>query len=942
MSCVGVKHVKHFFDRHEYLTISIILSIILFVYFYDVFLLGATISTSSFCSGTMPYGPYECTRYVGPLPVIDYVASAVQYEPSLMLASDTYKLGIVPLWNPYIGLGEPFAAQIISSVYYPLNFILYFASASSYWVIFDLLLLFRLFIAGFFTYCFMRELNVSKYGSLASAIAYMANGYFIFYINMSHLNVEILIPILLFSFEKLIKIQTFKYCVFSAVLVAISIFGGMPESNLFAFSFAGIYYLYRYYSEANSERTSIKICMFWLLSTFLLGILLSAILILPFIEFLCLSWDLHPSTVGLNHLDFSFDTISILIPYLFGSIHNTWNGVNHYNILPYIGVSTLFLALCAVSASAKNIRTVAFFVIFAIFYLLKTYGLPVVNWIGYLPLFNVSIYPKYCYPEFAFCMAILAGIGLDNITNLDFRRLCYQVLLISLAIFIFLFGNINAISQTFWATSLFDVKVEVVIWVLINALFTFIILSALGIIIYLGFNGRINQKRVTYLMILLLVVELFAYVPHFHPDRCDPFQPAPYIQFLENDTEKFRVFGLGGVLNPNTAIAHHIFDIREFNPMIVDNYMTFITQGNVFKGNVYTGGRFTGSESYIDNKSIRTLNLINAKYILVPNYLIETLSQDKIYFAKYRFDNGFVLFEHPPAGINYQLLIPNGTTFLNFSVGLSSEVWSSDKGDGVIFEILLVESEDEKKLFSKYVDPKNKVDDRRWHNGEINLSEYAGKEINLSFVTLPNKNNAWDWAGWHELYLTTSETKIDFAEINKSFDLIYDDEIKIYENRNVFPRSFITHHAVILRSENDIFNKLNNEDFDLKNVVIIEKIPASIKDLTEYNHNSVYTDNSSCHIKDYNMNDVLIMADMKSPGFLIITDTYYPGWKVYVDGVEKEILAADYLFRAVFLETGTHSVKFIYDPMSYKIGLWITCLTLIVMLGICLIKRKSQ
>ncbi len=61
-----------------------------------------------------------------------------------------------------------------------------------------------------------------------------------------------------------------------------------------------------------------------------------------------------------------------------------------------------------------------------------------------------------------------------------------------------------------------------------------------------------------------------------------------------------------------------------------------------------------------------------------------------------------------------------------------------------------------------------------------------------------------------------------------------------------------------------------------------------------------------------------------------------------MDGVEKEILAADYLFRAVFLETGTHSVKFIYDPMSYKIGLWITCLTLIVMLGICLIKRKSQ
>jgi len=67
---------------------------------------------------------------------------------------------------------------------------------------------------------------------------------------------------------------------------------------------------------------------------------------------------------------------------------------------------------------------------------------------------------------------------------------------------------------------------------------------------------------------------------------------------------------------------------------------------------------------------------------------------------------------------------------------------------------------------------------------------------------------------------------------------------------------------------------------------------------------------------------------MDGEGFLILSDVYYPGWKVYVDGIEEKIYRADYLLRAVHLPPGFHQVRFVYDPMSFKVGLWIILSTL--------------
>src|SRR5439155_8571936 len=64
----------------------------------------------------------------------------------------------------------------------------------------------------------------------------------------------------------------------------------------------------------------------------------------------------------------------------------------------------------------------------------------------------------------------------------------------------------------------------------------------------------------------------------------------------------------------------------------------------------------------------------------------------------------------------------------------------------------------------------------------------------------------------------------------------------------------------------------------------------------------------------YEPDRVEVDAQLTRAGFLVVTDTHYPGWRADVDGVAVRNLRADYLFRAVALGPGEHRVVFRYQP----------------------------
>ncbi len=78
------------------------------------------------------------------------------------------------------------------------------------------------------------------------------------------------------------------------------------------------------------------------------------------------------------------------------------------------------------------------------------------------------------------------------------------------------------------------------------------------------------------------------------------------------------------------------------------------------------------------------------------------------------------------------------------------------------------------------------------------------------------------------------------------------------------------------------------------------------------------------HLVSYHANKVVLTTESDGDGFLYLSDTYYPGWRAYVDGKETKIYRANLAFRAVEVPKGRHTVVFKYVPMSFYIGLVLT------------------
>jgi uncharacterized membrane protein YfhO len=76
--------------------------------------------------------------------------------------------------------------------------------------------------------------------------------------------------------------------------------------------------------------------------------------------------------------------------------------------------------------------------------------------------------------------------------------------------------------------------------------------------------------------------------------------------------------------------------------------------------------------------------------------------------------------------------------------------------------------------------------------------------------------------------------------------------------------------------------------------------------------------------------EIVLETDVGFPGYLVLADTYYPGWRATIDGAATRIFPADIAFRAVKLPPGKHTVRFVYRPMSVGVGFLVAGLALLI------------
>jgi len=120
---------------------------------------------------------------------------------------------------------------------------------------------------------------------------------------------------------------------------------------------------------------------------------------------------------------------------------------------------------------------------------------------------------------------------------------------------------------------------------------------------------------------------------------------------------------------------------------------------------------------------------------------------NKVSMYQHALDTNYIYF--------YNIKIPENSK-LSLSIALDPQVWYPNKGDGVLFELYVNETNIDNKIFSHYIDPKNNCTDRKWNDFEIDLSKFANEQITLIFSTQPGPINdgSYDWAWWGDAIIS--------------------------------------------------------------------------------------------------------------------------------------------------------------------------------------------
>ena len=90
----------------------------------------------------------------------------------------------------------------------------------------------------------------------------------------------------------------------------------------------------------------------------------------------------------------------------------------------------------------------------------------------------------------------------------------------------------------------------------------------------------------------------------------------------------------------------------------------------------------------------------------------------------------------------------------------------------------------------------------------------------------------------------------------------------------------------------------------------------------------------AAEIVRYEDEEVAVDLTDSAGGILVLSDTYYPGWRAFVDGVERPILRANHVFRAVVVPAGAQEVVFSYEPDSFRYGLLVSVAAVALWLGL--------
>ncbi len=523
-----------------------------------------------------------------------------QIYPWKHLAIQIWKSGQIPLWNPYSFAGTPLLANYQSAVLSPFNILFFIFPFVDGW---SLLVLLQPFLAGLFTYAFVRALRRSEVASLISAVSFMFCGFMTSWMSYATLGYAILpLPLALYAIEKYHLTKKIKFLILLSLSIPLSFFSGHFQISIYFLLFTALYIAFKLISTEDTK-SFLRLVMF----TFF-GLLLSMPQLLPSIEFYTQSF--RSDNFQKGEVIPLFYLPTLFVPDFFGNpvTRNDWFG--HYaEWNGFIGVIPLMLALYAFTVKKK--KEIIFFSIAGVIAILFALDTKLIDFLIALkvPVLSTSAASRVIV-VYSFMFAVLSAFGFDalmqDIKTRNFRKV-YIFISIILAIFVLL-----------WIAVLFKISIppDKIAIAKNNLKLSTLIFTAGSVVLILA---ALNKKLLFVGSLVILVLVSFDMLRF--STKWQPFDPKNLV-FVETPTTSAfsKVSGMHRTMsNLEAGIAdyYNLLSLEGYDALYIQRYGEFAA--SITDGELKQSYRSVVMFPKNSKNTPAMMNLLGTKYVLHKN-----------------------------------------------------------------------------------------------------------------------------------------------------------------------------------------------------------------------------------------------------------------------------------------------------------------------------------
>lgn len=360
--------------------------------------------------------------------------------------------GEIPLWNPYQFAGIPFLAAGQQQVLYPLGVlyvILPLAAAYGWFTVI------HLWLAGVFMFGFVRALGTSRFAAVLAAITYQLCAMLVTSaVFPMIIGAAIWLPLILLAVEFILRGRTLAgrtaaplWAAVGALAVGCSVLSGHAELTIYTLLIAGYFAGARLLGLLLARQPILSVAgkAGWLLGMVAVGLLLSAVQLVPLVEFVQTNWRAERSSLEqvLSYAHPARDLVQFLLPNFYGSpAHHAyfdlfgggwqpaltqpdglqvidWGIKNYVESALYVGILPLALAVFALLAPRQTGRPPyrLIFAVLGIASLTFMFGLPTYAAVYVLPGINQLNTPFRWIYGLTVAVAVLAAFGADAVAQ---------------------------------------------------------------------------------------------------------------------------------------------------------------------------------------------------------------------------------------------------------------------------------------------------------------------------------------------------------------------------------------------------------------------------------------------------------------------------------------------------------------------------------------------